>query len=153
MRIVFAILLFLTACVPSQSVNEAPEPVLPIAEGDRLRVTHDARCCTSPSIGIVQSLSRDSVVLQSAEGRARLAIARSNIFKIQRWNARDTHMLRGAGIGLLVGAAVGALIGSMSSDTDWRPVYEAVNSEIGGLIGLLLGVAVGSRIGGWETIP
>ena len=153
MKIVFSILLFVTACVPSQSVNEAPEPVAPIAEGDRLRVTHDARCCASPTIGVVQSLSRDSLVIESAEGSERLAIARANIFQIQRWNERKTHMLRGALIGLLAGAGVGAIIGSMNSDSDWRPLSTAVDGMAGGVIGLLLGFAFGSRYGTWETIP
>lgn len=156
MKIVFSLLFLLTACVPSQSANQAPQPLAPLAPGDRLRITHDARCCASPSIGVVQSISRDSIVLQSAEGNARLTIARSNIFQIQRWNHHETRMVRGSLLGLLAGAAVGGIVGYESGcahcDGDWRPLGAYMGVLVGGLAGLLAGLFAGSHYGFWETI-
>jgi hypothetical protein len=153
----FLILLLVVACVPSQRANEAPQPVAPIAEGDRLRVTHDAECCTSPSIGVVQSLPADSLVLQSREGKTRIAIALSRIYRIERWNNHETRMARGALVGFLAGAAAGGLIGFQSAcghcDGDWRGLGASFGVLVGGLAGLLGGLFVGSHYGFWETVP
>jgi len=60
-------LFVLAACAPA-SIPQAPQPIGPISPGDQLRVTHNNQCCTTPSIGIEQSLSRDLLVLQPAKG-------------------------------------------------------------------------------------
>jgi hypothetical protein len=120
-------------------------------------VTHDGQCCTSPSIGLEQSLSADTLVLQ-AEGTPRLAIARSNITTLERWNEGQPHMLAGGLLGALGGAVVGGLIGYQSGcghcDGDWRPLGAIGGVLVGGVVGALAGVVVGSyRRGFWETIP
>ena len=158
MRIAFSILLIVTACAPASLVTQAPQPTAPIATGDRLRVTVGGPCCNSPAIGIAASLSRDSLVLQPGEGVPRFAIARSDITRIERWNAGRTHKAADAALGALAGAATGALIGYQSScahcDGDWRPYGAFVGAIGGGVIGMLAGVIVGSyRHAFWETIP
>src|SRR5438105_11034628 len=109
--IVSSIFFLLTACAPSYSANQAPQPMAPISAGDRLRVTHNGQCCTSPSIGLEQSLSRDTLVLQSGVGAPRLSIARSNITQIERWNHGRSHKAVGSGLGFLAGAIAGGVIG------------------------------------------
>jgi hypothetical protein len=157
MRIALAILLLLAACAPSHSANQAPQPMGPIAPGDRLRVTHDGHCCTSPSIGLEQSLSRDSLVLQPERGAPRIAIARSNITQIERWKEGRTHRARDALLGFLAGAAAGGLSGYQSAcghcDGDWRPFGAILGVIGGGSVGLLAGFVVGLRHGFWEIVP
>jgi hypothetical protein len=157
-RIVFSILLLLTACAPSYAAKQAPQPTAPISPGDRLRVTHNGQCCTSPSIGLEQSLSRDSLVLQSGAGTPRLAIARSNIIQIQRWNQGRRRMGSAGLLGFFTGAALGGLIGYQSGcghcDGDWRPLGALGGVISGGGTGLLAGMLVGAhRHGFWETVP
>ena len=157
-QIACSILLVVTACAPSYSANQAPQPLAPISAGDRLRVTHNGECCTSPSIGLEQSLSPDSLVLQAREGTPRLAIARSNITYIERWNAGRSHKASGALLGFLGGAAAGGLIGFQSGcahcDGDMRPLTALGGVIIGGSTGLAAGLLVGAiRHGFWETVP
>src|SRR5689334_2784977 len=97
--IVSSTLVFLAACAPSHAINQAPQPLAPVSPGDQLRVTHNGHCCTSPSIGLEESMSRDSIVLRAEAGTARLAIARSNISRIERWNRGRTHKSTGAILG------------------------------------------------------
>ena len=156
-RIACSILFLVVACAPSYSAKQAPQPMAPISPGDRLRVTHNGECCTSPSIGIAQSLSRDSLVLQG-EGTPRLVIARSNITRIERWNVGRTHVAAGGLLGFLAGATTGGLIGFQSGcghcDGDWRPLGAFYGVVIGGSTGLLAGVLFGAkRRGFWETVP
>lgn len=157
MKIGFSILLMVAGCVPSPSANQAPEPRAPIAIGDRLRITHDAHCCTSPSTGVVQSLTPDSIVLQSRGRPPRLAIARSNIYRIERWNDHETHMARGALVGVLTGAIAGGVLGFQNAcshcDGDWRGLGAFYGVVGGGLVGLLAGLVVGSHYGFWQTVP
>lgn len=157
-RIACSILLVIAACAPSYSANQAPQPMAPISPGDQLRVTHTGECCISPSIGLEQSLSRDSLVLQAGEGTPRLAIARSNITRIERWNEGRTHKAVGALLGFLGGAAAGGLIGFQSGcghcDGDWRPLNAFLGVVVGGTTGLAVGWLVGAnRRGFWETVP
>jgi hypothetical protein len=156
-RIVASILFLFTACAPSQSATLAPKPIAPISPGDRLRVTHSSQCCTSPSIGIEQSLSGDSLVLQSAAGMARFAIARSNITQIERWNQGQRHMASGAVLGILAGAAIGGFTGYQSGcghcDGDWRPLGALLGVIVGGGSGLVAGTLIGAhRRGFWEPV-
>jgi hypothetical protein len=158
-RALASILFFLTACAPSRSATLAPQPVAPISPGDRLRVTHNSQCCTSPAIGIEQSQSGDSLVLQQrVAGMPRLAIARSNITRIERWNRGQTNMFNDAMLGMLAGAATGALIGYQSAcghcDGDWRPLGAMLGVIVGGGTGLVAGTLVGAnRHGFWESVP
>lgn len=152
--------LLVTACAPStsNSAKQAPQAVVSISPGDRLRVTHNGECCTSPSIGFEQSLSADSLVLQAGEGTPRLAIARSNITRIERWNVGRTHMAVGGLLGFLGGAAAGGLIGFQSTcghcDGDWRGLGAFFGVVIGGITGGAVGLRVGAiRHGFWETVP
>ena len=121
-------------------------------------MTHDGQCCTSPSIGLTQSLTADSLVLQAGERTPRLAIARSNITRLERWNESQPHMLAGGLLGALGGAVVGGLIGYQSGcghcDGDWRPLSGISGALAGGVVGALAGVVIGSnRHGFWATIP
>ena len=159
-RIACSLLLLVTACAtsPSYSAKQGPAPIASIAPGDRLRVTHNGECCSSPSIGLEQSLSRDSLVLQAGEGTPRLFIARSNITRIERWNEGRTHKAAGALMGFLAGAATGGLIGFQSGcghcDGDWRPLGAVFGVVVGGSTGLLAGALFGAhRRGFWETVP
>jgi hypothetical protein len=157
-RIVSSILFLLTACAPSYAAKQAAQPIAPISPGDRLRVTHNGQCCTTPSIGLEQSLSRDTLVLQPAVGTPRVAIARSNITQIERWNQGRRHMAAGGALGLFAGAASGGLIGYQSAcahcDGDWRPLGALLGVIVGGGTGLIAGALVGAhRHGFWETVP
>lgn len=157
-RIVASILFLLAACAPSYSAKQAPRPIAPVSPGDRLRVTHNGQCCTTPSIGLAESLSGDSLVLQSGPGTPRLAIARSGITQIERWNQGRTHMAAGGVLGLFAGAAAGGLIGYQGGcghcDGDWRPLGAFFGALLGGGTGLIVGVLAGAnRRGFWETIP
>jgi hypothetical protein len=160
-RTLASVLFLLTACAPSRSTRvapPAPQPNAPISAGDRLRVTHTSQCCTSPAIGTEQSMSSDSLILQSPDGM-RFAIGRSSITRIERWNARGrTHMGAGAMLGLLGGALAGGIIGYESQcshcDGDWRPLGALLGVMEGGGTGLLVGLIVGaSPRGFWETVP
>ena len=158
MKIALSILLLVAACAPSYTAKQAPQPMAPITPGDRLRVTHDGRCCASPSIGLEQSLTRDSLVLQSAGGMGRLAIARSNITQIERWNEGTRHKAVGGLVGFLSGAVLGGVIGYQSAcghcDGDWRPYGAVLGVIVAGGAGLISGVLVGlHRRGLWETVP
>jgi len=151
-------LFLLAACTPSYAAKQAPQPMAPISPGDRLRVTHNGQCCTSPSIGLEQSLTGDSLVLQPGAGTPRLAIARSSITQIERWNQGRRHMAAGGVLGLFAGAASGGLIGYQSGcghcDGDWRPLGAFIGVILGGGTGLIAGVLVGARRHGfWETVP
>lgn len=153
-----AIFVLLTACAPSHAVKQVPEPLAPISTGDRLRVTHSDQCCGSPSIGLEESFSADSLVLRAGTGTPRLAIARSNITQIERWNPGRTRMATGALLGFLAGAALGGEIGYQSGcghcDGDWRPLGGIAGGIIGGGAGLIVGIIVGrQRHGFWRTIP
>jgi hypothetical protein len=147
----------LTACAPAHTANVAPQSIAPISAGDRLRVTHNSQCCTSPVIGTEQSMSADSLVLKSADGM-RFAIARSNITGIERWNTRGrTHMGVDAMLGFLAGALAGGLIGYESGcrhcDGDWRPLTAYLGAVYGGVAGLIVGLVVGANPRGfWETV-
>jgi hypothetical protein len=153
-----AMFLFLTACAPPNAVRQVPEPLAPISTGDRLRVTHSDQCCRSPSIGLEESFSADSLVLRAGTGTPRLAIARSNITHIERWNSGQTHMASRALLGFLAGAALGGEIGYQSGcghcDGDWRVLSGIGGAMIGGGAGLIVGIIVGHhRQGFWSTIP
>lgn len=153
-----SMLFFLAACAASPQANQAPSPVAPISPGDRLRVTHNGECCTTPTIGIEESLSRDTLVLQSEPEVHRFAIARSNITQIERWNLGKTHVLAGTTLGFLAGAVVGGLIGYESvcshCDGDWRPLGAFQGVMIGGVTGLVTGLLFGAQPRGfWETVP
>lgn len=157
MRIAFSILLVVTACAPSQVTTQAPDPAAPIAAGDRVRVTTNVGCCANRSIGVAASLSRDSLILQPGEKSPRLAFARSDITRVERWNAGRAHKAAGGGLGLLAGAATGAFIGYQTNcahcDGDWRPYGAFMGAIGGGALGMLAGVVVGShRHGFWETV-
>jgi hypothetical protein len=158
MKITFSMLLLVTACASSHSANQAPQPMAPIAPGDRLRVTHDGQCCASPSVALEQSLTRDSLVLQSGGGAPRLAIARSNITRIERWNQGKRHKAIGGVVGFFTGAVLGGEIGYQGAcghcDGDWRPFGAIAGAIVGGGAGLVTGVLLGMRRHGfWETVP
>lgn len=157
MKSAFSMLLLVTACASAHSENQAPQPMASIAPGDRLRVTHDGQCCASPSIGLEQSLSRDSLVLQPGVGAPRFAIARSNITQIERWNQGRRHKAVGAALGFVTGAALAGVIGYQSQcrncDGDWRPFGAIAGVIVGGGAGLVTGVLLGMRRHGfWETV-
>ena len=156
-EIVSPILFLLTACTSAYSVNPANDLSAPISTGDRPRVTHNNQCCTSPSIGVAESLTRDSLVLQPEMGHQRFAIPRSSITQIERWNPGQTHKLAGMGFGFLIGAATGALIGYSAGcshcDGDMRPLDAAAGFILGGGGGALAGIVFGAgRRGYWETV-
>jgi hypothetical protein len=142
--------------MPSRNLSPTPT-ANPISTGDRLRVTHDSQCCANPSIGVEQSLTSDSLVLQPEIGTQRVPIPRASITQIERWNAGRTHKAAGALYGLLIGASSGALVGYSTAcahcDGDWRPLGAIAGSIVGGGAGSLVGLAVGTAHRGfWEII-
>lgn len=158
LRLVSSIVLLLTACAPAHSANLPPNPIDPISPGDHLRVTHNSQCCTSPSIGFEQSLSRDTLVMQRVAGSPPFAIPRSSIIRIERWNRGQRHLAAGAVLGFLAGALSGALIGFSTScshcDGDWRPLGAIAGVILGGPSGLAVGMLFGAqRHGFWEPVP
>ena len=155
-RLWFSLVLVTNACA-SASTFPSTKSVAPLTPGDRLRVTHSSTCCANPSIGIEQSLSADSLVIQSQPGRAQFAISRSNITQIERWNRGSRHLAGGAVLGLFGGAVAGGFIGYQSTcghcDGDMRPLGALEGVILGGGAGLVTGILLGARHHGfWETV-
>jgi hypothetical protein len=153
-------LLLITACktaalAPNVSPTAISNPVLP---GERVRVTHNSRCCDSPLIGIQKFLTRDTLTLWLQRGTQSDAIPRENITEIARWNAGRTHKAAGVGYGFLIGAFAGGALGYSTAcahcDGDWRPLGAIAGSIVGGGAGSLVGLVVGTaRRGFWEVVP
>jgi hypothetical protein len=121
-------------------------------------VTHTSQCCANPAIGVEYSLDSDSLVIQQRMGAQRLALSRSSITEIERWNPGRRHLLAGALLGLVAGAVSAAVIGYQSNcghcDGDWRPFGAIAGAIVGGGVGVLAGMAVGAhRRGFWERVP
>jgi hypothetical protein len=151
------IALVLAACTSTQPVVLSPDPVQPISPGDRLRVIHSSQCCTSPSIGVAEPTTGDSLIVRPDAAAQRFAIPRSTITQIDRWNTGQSHMLEGAGWGFLFGAAAGTFLGYIGGcshcDGDMRPLTGAAGFVIGGGLGALAGMLAGTvRRGFWEKV-
>jgi len=151
-----SLVLVINACASAHPVPSA-KSITPLSPGDRLRVTHSSICCANRSIGIEQSLSADSLVIKPQPGTAQLAIARSNITQIERWNRGSRHLAGGAVLGTFTGALAGGFIGYQSTcghcDGDMRPLGALEGVVLGGAAGLVTGIVVGAHHHGfWETV-
>ena len=149
-----SIWLLLGACAPAYSTAPANR-VTTVSPGDRLRVTHSGQCCTSPAIGIEQSLDRDSLVMRPESGNGQVAIARSSITQIERWNPGPRHVGAGAVIGLFVGTAAGALIAYGGGHSYEEKQLQALGGAVlGAGLGVAAGIFIGARHHGfWEAVP
>jgi hypothetical protein len=129
------------------------------AQSSELRPGDVARVsATTPQverlIGHVVALTPDTLVLETDEPAARIALPRSSLIKTERRlpNAsRAEHTFAGAGLGLVGGAAIGGIAGSLSakrcgiySDGFCGRGFGAfVGTVTGGVLGLLAGTAIG----------
>jgi hypothetical protein len=145
-------------------VAGAAQPPPSIEPGARVRLWHVDRCCRSPQVGALLSISADSVVVRadSAHGGARVAVRREAVRSLALPYHAGNHAWRGAGIGALTGAAVGAgvmLSRSCKEDPDYCPGIRAILAAVMGVGGAVVGAVIGGAIGSaypnvrWVPIP
>ncbi len=141
-------LLLLSAVQVSGSAQQPP----PIEPGARVRLSHVDRCCRSPQVGTLVSITADSVVVRadSAHSGMRVAVRRKTVRSLALGYHAGNHAWRGAGIGALTGAAVGAgvmLASSCEDDPEYCPGIRALLAAIAGTVGALGGAVLGGVIG------
>lgn len=90
-----------TACV----TVPMPETPVPIATGQRVRITLSSRVATGPVQGSVRSVSPDTLVVLREEGGER-RLTRDQIDEIEVSVTQVRDPMRAAGYGILAGAPV-----------------------------------------------
>ena len=138
----------------------AQDPIL--APGASIRLVA-AAFGVDPVVTRVVRLAGDSLILQTDPRLPELAIARSDITRLEvaagRANSRDRLMGLGLGTGFGVGVILGLTIGGYVTNPDLaKPSSETGRALIGGVIGagagLLFGAVVGSahRETSWRVV-
>ena len=124
----------------------------PLAAGARVRVTHSDRCCRSPQVGELVSVSGDSVVLSAGSAGGRMALSRAAIWSIERGDGAGSHVVRGAVFGLLIGGGIGVALGharracEYSTDDCWAGLSTVLFGGGVALLGATTGAIVGAQM-------
>ena len=130
---------------------------LPVAAQEPLKAGTPVRI-VAPALGPDPVLSRlvrlaaDSLVLQSDPRLPELAIARSDITRLEVASGRGSGRTRLIGVGLGAGFGAGAILGLALGSYITNPDLQHSSNEIGrtlvgGVIGAGIGVVVGAVVG------
>ena len=151
------VLVALTASLPAAAA--AQSSLDDLAAGTRVRVSA-ASFGSSPRIGRVVRASRDSLVVQTTDGRrlSAQAIPSSQITRLDvSWGAGRGHKSQFAGIGFLVGAGIAQLIPHEDSQESPYIGDGDVSGFVDGLLLGGLGAAIGAYLGrareDWRRVP
>ena len=149
----------LLICVIASPVSaQSYEPLRP---GTLVRISHNDRCCRSPSVGTLVSVGADSVVIQQPGALGvRLALRRASVNAVETRHDIGGRAVAGAILGLVAGAAVGVVYGLASAcrvvdDICIWPLILAYTGGIGAAAGLVVGAVIGAQIRHvvWLTVP
>jgi hypothetical protein len=142
-----------TSASPGAAQSSSPGN-LPVAAGSRVR----ASTANGRVSGTVVQVGADSVFLRN-DGAGPLALAQSDVTRLEVSRGVQTHKLRNGSLGFLAGAVIGvALIKSGSNENDDEfGIATAVVGLSAMLTGGVLGAVTGAVIGArgherWETI-
>lgn len=137
------------------------QPAPPIGPGARVRVSHTDRCCRSPQVGTLVSVSADSVVLRAGRepATAVVALPKRAVSSLALGYDAGHYTRRGAAIGAGTGVVVGITLGlTVNCEDDdicqsFRPYFAAVGGAIFGAGGLVLGALIGRSIVREQWVP
>jgi hypothetical protein len=148
--------LFVLASPASSRVD----PALPVAPGERVRVTVLVRVAPDSFstrglelrqrfVGTLRAVEPGGLTLHTGSGASdTLVLSRATISGLEVRRGRHSRAGRGAIIGLIAGVAGGVVltsaIGSDSSSDGWRTDYTAPGMAVFALAGLSVGALVGS---------
>jgi hypothetical protein len=162
MRFLCPFLLALGAA-PSTAVPHpaGAQPAPPIGPGARVRVSHTDRCCASPQVGALVSVSVDSVVVRTSRDSQTTVIAlpRRAVSSFALGYRGGRHTRGGASIGAVTGVFVGiGLALTLNCEGDdlcesFRPLYAGIGAALFGAGGLVLGAVIGHSIIREEWVP
>jgi hypothetical protein len=120
-----------------------------------VRVSHTDRCCRSPQIGWLESVSADSVVLatDSAGHAVRISLPRAAVQSFEVGEVSGTHTMKGAligGLGAGVGGAAAILMMTDCQDDEichgLRPAIALAVGGASAFVGLVVGGLVGHSV-------
>ena len=165
---VLTTIVLIVLCTPSPGPAQAP-PVL--EQGQRVRVAYrcklahdqvtECRDSRSPlrSIGYVQSVDDNTLLIRAEANDAELAIPRSSIAQVWMVEGKKGNFWPGFGVGLLAGGVIGAAIGSTQ---EFCLIWSGCGESATG-IGVLIGAPAGALLGGvvgllirsdrWAEVP
>lgn len=155
------------ALVLSAPISLLAQRALPVAPGDRVRVTAPT-VAKERLIGTVVKLGADTCWLE-VEGRASpLTLPLAQVYKLEVSRGRKSKAGTGSIVGFIGGAVTGAAIAAASIDEKeesfFSPDYGDLSDELGSIaLGAALGGVAGAGVGAligltikvdrWERVP
>lgn len=150
----------LMAPLPALSQLSAPNPVLAVDAGSRVRVSAPI-FGSKKQVGTVVSLTADTLVLRQGANTANRSLATSDITSLEISRGTQTHKAKGALWGTLIGAGSGAVLGYalykepkcnsqgggcfIIIGPDSKGSNAAFSAVAGGILGALVGTLFGAR--------
>lgn len=130
----------------------------PVDTGTRVRVQARTEHGWRISTGTLTAWEHDTIALRTARNeQLRVPLAQVMRLDVSRGKGVvGSHVLIGAGAGLVVGSVVGGVVGSRSCRDCWFEGLQVIGGAIvGGLIGTASGALVGVAIKGerWRRVP
>ncbi|HEY4670437.1 MAG TPA: hypothetical protein VIG78_00100 [Gemmatimonadaceae bacterium] len=143
-----AALAVVAGCTPLQAQSVSLEP------GTRVRVFTPSTG-SGGLAGSVVALEHDTLTLWPEKRVETVAVALSELSRLELSKGMHTHALKGCGIGLLLGATGGAIAGHLSGDDQgWFGLTANEKAVTGavvfGVAGALVGLTIGSHFGATE---